>query len=68
MAAILAHFLCGSPDYMVQFRAFIFGSVMDLYWDLILTKNYSAVDNILKVIITLNIFIFCTFSPMHNLH
>ena len=31
MAAILAH-LCGSPDYMVQVRAFIFGSVVDLYW------------------------------------
>ena len=32
MAAILANFLCGSPVYIVKFRAFIFGSVMHLHW------------------------------------
>ena len=36
---------------MAQFRAFIFGSVMDLYWGPTLAKNYAAVDNILKIII-----------------
>ena len=35
---------------MVQLRAFIFGSVMDLYWGYTHTKNYAALDNIFKII------------------
>ena len=31
MAAILAISLCGSPNYGVKLRAFIFDSVMDLH-------------------------------------
>ena len=48
MAAILANF-CGSPVYMVKLRAFIFGSVMHLYWGYPQGKNYASVNNILKV-------------------
>ena len=44
---------------MVQVRAFIFDSVMDLYWGHTLTKKYAAVDNILKII---------TFKDFHILH
>ena len=35
---------------MVQLRAFIFGSVMDLYWGHTLTKNCAALDKIFKII------------------
>ena len=41
--------LCGSPGYMVKLRAFIFGSVMHLYWGYLQGRNYASVNNILKV-------------------
>ena len=55
--------LCGSPDYMIKLRAFIFGSVVDLYWGYTHTRNYASVHNILKIIkIKFKIFTFYTFS------
>ena len=41
--------LCGSPVYMVKRRVFIFGSVWHLYWGYPQRKNYTSVNNILKV-------------------
>ena len=42
--------LCGSPDHMVKFRAFIFGTVIHLWRGYSHRRNYSIVDNILKII------------------
>ena len=41
--------LCGSPVYMVKLRAFIFGTVMHLYWGYPQRTDYASVNNILKV-------------------
>ena len=46
MTAILANFYM---VYMVKLRAFIFGSVMHLYWGYLQGRNYASVNNILKV-------------------
>ena len=51
---------------MVQFGAFIFGLVMDLYWDPTLSKNYAAVDNILKIIFK-RVFHILHLFLMHNM-
>ena len=39
--------LYGSPVYIVKLRAFIFGSVMHLYWGYLQERNYVSVNNIL---------------------
>ena len=43
-------YLCGSPDNIVKLRAFIFGSVMYLYWGYMHRRNYLDLGNILKII------------------
>ena len=47
---------------MIKLRAFIFGSVVDLYWGYTHRRNYETVDNILKIINCLR-FLHFTFSP-----
>ena len=49
MAAILAISLYDSHVYMVKLRAFIFGSVMYIYWGYPQVRNYASLDNILKI-------------------
>ena len=49
VAAILTKFLMCSTVYMVKFRAFIFDSVMYLYWDYPQGKNYASANSILKI-------------------
>ena len=34
---------------MVKLRAFIFGTVMHLYWGHLWGRNYISIDNILRV-------------------
>ena len=51
---------------MVKLRAFVFGSVVHLYWDYTQRSSYAAVDNIIKIINFLKKFTFCTFFHMHN--
>ena len=41
--------LCGSPVYTVKLRAFIFDTVMHLYWGYLEGRNYAPINNILKV-------------------
>ena len=41
--------LFGSPVNMIKLRAFIFGTVMHLYWGYPLGRNYRSINNILKV-------------------
>ena len=41
--------LCGSPVDIVKLRAFIFGSVMHLYWGYPQQRNYVSINNIHKV-------------------
>ena len=41
--------LSGSPVYMVKLKAFIFGTVMHLYWGYPQGRNYTPINNILKV-------------------
>ena len=40
---------CGCSVYKVKLRAFIFGSVMHLYWRYIQERNYATTDYILKI-------------------
>ena len=49
MVAILAIFFCGSSVYIFKLRAFIFGSVMHLYWGYIQERNYVTTDYIFKI-------------------
>ena len=50
---------------MVKLRAFIFDTVMHLYWGYLQERNYASIDNILKV---MNFFknshfaLFCSFD------
>ena len=41
--------LCYTLDNIVKLRAFIFGSVMYLYWGYMVKRNYVDLDNILKI-------------------
>ena len=52
--------LCGSPVYMIKLRAFIFGSVMHLYWSYPREEIMHLLIIFLKLWI-LRIFRFCTF-------
>ena len=42
--------LSGTPDNIVKLRAFIFVSVMYLYWSYTHRRNYVDLNNILKMI------------------
>ena len=46
---------------MIKLRAFIFGTVMHLYWGYSQGRYYTSINNILKVINFLKKFTFCTF-------
>ena len=52
-------FLYGSPVYMVKLRAFLFDTVMHLYWGYLQGRNYASINNILKVM---------NFLKIHILH
>ena len=41
--------LFGSPVNMIKLRAFIFGTVMHLYWGYLQRRSYTSINNILKV-------------------
>ena len=41
--------LCDSPVYRIKLRAFIFGSVIHLYWGYPQGRNYASVSNILEI-------------------
>ena len=49
MVTILVNFFFGSPVNMIKLRAFIFGTVMHLYWGYPQGRNYTSINNILKV-------------------
>ena len=69
MAAILANFLHVALLTMAKLRAFIFGSVVDLYWDHTHTHtqkklcSYGQNSQNYKFV---KIYTFCKFFPMHN--
>ena len=52
---------------MIKLRAFIFGIVMHLYWGYPQGRNYTSINNILKVINFLKKFTFCTFASLANM-